>query len=128
MGTIIGYIVTGLIVGAIASLLVPGRTPGGLLGVILLGIAGALLAGPIFDRVILSFITAMVASVGIPLVLRRTAARPPATSAKVDEQGSTALNSLRPMSGLSAAAGKPLLRRVQQPRHLVIRTQLQEQS
>ena len=74
MGTIIGYIVTGLIVGAIASLLVPGRTPGGLLGVILLGIAGALLAGPIFDRVILSFITAMVASVGIPLVLRRTAA------------------------------------------------------
>ena len=53
VGAITGHLVTGLIVGAIASLLVPGRTPGGLLGVILLGIAGALLAGLIFDSVIL---------------------------------------------------------------------------
>ncbi len=42
---IIGWIVFGLIVGAIAKLLMPGRDPGGLLVTILLGIAGALVGG-----------------------------------------------------------------------------------
>ncbi len=42
---IIGWIVFGLIVGAIAKLVMPGRDPGGLLVTMLLGIAGALLGG-----------------------------------------------------------------------------------
>jgi uncharacterized membrane protein YeaQ/YmgE (transglycosylase-associated protein family) len=41
---IIGTIVIGLLAGAIAKLLMPGRDPGGCLITILLGIAGALLA------------------------------------------------------------------------------------
>jgi uncharacterized membrane protein YeaQ/YmgE (transglycosylase-associated protein family) len=39
--TIVGTIVVGLIVGAIAKLLTPGRDPGGCIITILLGIAGA---------------------------------------------------------------------------------------
>lgn len=42
---IIGWIVIGGIAGAIAKLLMPGRDPGGCLITILLGIAGALVAG-----------------------------------------------------------------------------------
>ncbi|MDQ3247442.1 MAG: GlsB/YeaQ/YmgE family stress response membrane protein [Pseudomonadota bacterium] len=42
---IIGWIVIGLLAGAIAKLLMPGKDPGGCIITILLGIAGALLAG-----------------------------------------------------------------------------------
>ena len=42
---IIGWIVIGGIAGAIAKLLMPGKDPGGCIITILLGIAGALLAG-----------------------------------------------------------------------------------
>ena len=42
---IIGWIVFGLIVGAVAKLLMPGRDPGGWIVTILLGIAGALVGG-----------------------------------------------------------------------------------
>lgn len=42
---IIGWIVIGLVAGAIAKLLMPGKDPGGCIITILLGIAGALLAG-----------------------------------------------------------------------------------
>ena len=45
MISILGWIVFGLIIGAIAKLLMPGRDPGGLIVTILLGIAGALLGG-----------------------------------------------------------------------------------
>ena len=45
MLSILGWIVFGLIVGVIAKLLMPGRDPGGLIVTILLGIAGALVAG-----------------------------------------------------------------------------------
>ncbi|HXE81513.1 MAG TPA: GlsB/YeaQ/YmgE family stress response membrane protein [Vicinamibacterales bacterium] len=45
MITILGWILFGLIVGAIAKLLMPGRDPGGFIITILLGIAGALLGG-----------------------------------------------------------------------------------
>ena len=40
-GSIISTIVVGLIVGAIAKLLLPGKDPGGFIVTILLGIAGA---------------------------------------------------------------------------------------
>ncbi len=42
---ILGWIVIGLLAGGIAKLLMPGKDPGGCLITILLGIAGALLAG-----------------------------------------------------------------------------------
>ena len=42
---ILGWIVIGLLAGAIAKLLMPGKDPGGCIITILLGIAGALLAG-----------------------------------------------------------------------------------
>ena len=42
---ILGWIVFGLIIGAAAKLLMPGRDPGGIVVTILLGIAGALLGG-----------------------------------------------------------------------------------
>jgi uncharacterized membrane protein YeaQ/YmgE (transglycosylase-associated protein family) len=42
---VLGWIVFGLIVGAIAKLLMPGRDPGGFIVTMLLGIAGALLGG-----------------------------------------------------------------------------------
>jgi uncharacterized membrane protein YeaQ/YmgE (transglycosylase-associated protein family) len=42
---ILGWIVFGVIVGAIAKLLMPGRDPGGFIVTMLLGIVGALLGG-----------------------------------------------------------------------------------
>ena len=43
--SIIALIVSGLIIGVIAKLLMPGRDPGGCIVTILIGIAGAVLAG-----------------------------------------------------------------------------------
>jgi uncharacterized membrane protein YeaQ/YmgE (transglycosylase-associated protein family) len=43
--TVLGWILFGLVVGAVAKLLMPGRDPGGFIVTILLGIAGALLGG-----------------------------------------------------------------------------------
>jgi uncharacterized membrane protein YeaQ/YmgE (transglycosylase-associated protein family) len=42
---ILGWIIFGLIVGAIAKLLMPGRDPGGIIVTMLLGIVGAVLGG-----------------------------------------------------------------------------------
>jgi uncharacterized membrane protein YeaQ/YmgE (transglycosylase-associated protein family) len=42
---ILGWIVFGLIVGAIAKLLMPGRDPGGIIVTMLIGIVGAVLGG-----------------------------------------------------------------------------------
>lgn len=45
MGTIIGYIVIGLLGGAIAKAIMPGEQGGGWISTTLLGIVGALLGG-----------------------------------------------------------------------------------
>ena len=42
---VIGWIVFGLIVGAVAKLVMPGRDPGGIIVTMALGIVGALLGG-----------------------------------------------------------------------------------
>ncbi len=42
---VLGWIFFGLIVGALAKLVMPGRDPGGIIVTMLLGIAGALLGG-----------------------------------------------------------------------------------
>ncbi len=44
-GTILEWLLIGLVAGMVAKLLVPGRDPGGIVVTILIGIAGALLAG-----------------------------------------------------------------------------------
>jgi uncharacterized membrane protein YeaQ/YmgE (transglycosylase-associated protein family) len=45
MFSILGWIIFGLIVGALAKLVMPGRDPGGIIVTIVLGIVGALLGG-----------------------------------------------------------------------------------
>jgi uncharacterized membrane protein YeaQ/YmgE (transglycosylase-associated protein family) len=45
MSSILTTLIIGLLVGAVAKLLMPGKDPGGWIVTILLGIAGALLAG-----------------------------------------------------------------------------------
>ena len=42
---VIWMLIVGLIVGALAKLIMPGRDPGGIFVTMLLGVAGALLAG-----------------------------------------------------------------------------------
>ena len=42
---VLGWIVFGLIVGAVAKLLMPGRDPGGFIVTSLIGIAGAVMGG-----------------------------------------------------------------------------------
>lgn len=42
---ILAWIFSGLVIGAVAKLIMPGKDPGGVIVTILLGIAGALLAG-----------------------------------------------------------------------------------
>lgn len=42
---ILGWVLFGLIVGALAKLVMPGRDPGGIIITMLLGIAGAVLGG-----------------------------------------------------------------------------------
>ena len=48
---IIAWIVLGLIAGAIAKYLMPGKTPGGIIVTIVLGIVGAIVGGFIFSAV-----------------------------------------------------------------------------
>lgn len=45
MFSILGWILFGLVVGALAKLIMPGRDPGGIIVTILLGIAGAVIGG-----------------------------------------------------------------------------------
>ena len=45
MGAIITTLIIGLLIGAIAKFLMPGKDPGGCIITILLGIAGAFIAG-----------------------------------------------------------------------------------
>ena len=42
---ILGWIIFGLIVGAVAKLIMPGRDPGGIIVTMLLGIVGAVVGG-----------------------------------------------------------------------------------
>ncbi|MFI2351248.1 GlsB/YeaQ/YmgE family stress response membrane protein [Streptomyces sp. NPDC019443] len=47
---IISWIILGLLAGAIAKILLPGRDPGGLIGTTLIGVAGAFIGGWISAR------------------------------------------------------------------------------
>lgn len=72
MFNIIGLLVVGLIIGALARLIKPGKQALGLLGTLALGVVGALIGGivasaigtgDIFELNILGFIVAVVAAV-----------------------------------------------------------------
>lgn len=88
MGTIIGYIVIGLLGGAIAKAILPGRQGGGWIATIVLGIIGALLGGFIggaifhvsynkifsFQGLITAIVGSLIVLVIYGLIRRRTAA------------------------------------------------------
>ena len=42
---IIGWIILGLLAGGIAKILLPGRDPGGIIGTVLVGVAGSFVGG-----------------------------------------------------------------------------------
>ncbi len=70
----IGFLVAGLIIGALARLILPGRQRIGLLGTLLLGVVGSLIggtianalhAGSIWELNFVGFVAAVAASVGL---------------------------------------------------------------
>ena len=84
---VIGWIVFGLIVGALAKFVMPGRDPGGIIVTMLLGIAGALLGGFIGRAMglygpgeaagfLMSFLGAVVLLALYRMLIRRRALRP----------------------------------------------------
>jgi uncharacterized membrane protein YeaQ/YmgE (transglycosylase-associated protein family) len=79
LGFILLLVVMGLVVGALARLLVPGPDPMGIGGTILLGIVGSIIGG-IVGRAIFhdnspGFLLALVTTIVLLLVLRRTTRR-----------------------------------------------------
>jgi uncharacterized membrane protein YeaQ/YmgE (transglycosylase-associated protein family) len=82
MLTVLGWVVFGLIVGVVAKLLMPGKDPGGMIVTILIGIAGALVAG-FLGRTLgwyeagqaAGFITATLGAVLLLFIYRRVAVR-----------------------------------------------------
>jgi uncharacterized membrane protein YeaQ/YmgE (transglycosylase-associated protein family) len=78
IGSIIGFIVVGAIVGVLARIVVPGDDPMGIVGTIVLGIVGAVIggwaAGAIFkDTAGVDWIASVVAAVLLVLVWRAVA-------------------------------------------------------
>jgi len=80
VGSILGYIVVGAIVGVLARFLVPGKDPMGIIGTIVLGILGAVIggwaAGAIFpDTTGVDWIASIIAAIVLVLVWRAVAGR-----------------------------------------------------
>jgi len=87
MLTVVGWIVFGLIVGALAKLVMPGRDPGGIIVTMLIGIAGAMLGGFLGRAMglygpgqaagfLMSFLGAVILLMLYRMVARRRALRP----------------------------------------------------
>ncbi|MFL5853751.1 MAG: GlsB/YeaQ/YmgE family stress response membrane protein [Solirubrobacteraceae bacterium] len=83
----IGFIVAGLIIGALARLLMPGRQKIGLLWTLLLGLAGSVIGGSIANLLgtgdiwelnVIGFVVAVVSAVALLAVAERAGlGRPP---------------------------------------------------
>jgi len=78
IGSIIGYIVVGAIVGVLARFLVPGRDPMGIVLTIVLGIVGAVIggwaAGAIFSETTgVDWIASILAAIALVLIWRAVA-------------------------------------------------------
>ncbi len=67
--TLLGYVVTGLVIGALARLVLPGRVPISLLATVLYGIAGALAGGILADALGLGAVLEFVVAVGVAAAL-----------------------------------------------------------
>ena len=76
----IGFIVAGLVIGALARLLLPGRQRIGLLWTLALGVAGSVIGGTIANAIgsgdimelnVIGFVVAVLASVGLLAVAER---------------------------------------------------------
>jgi uncharacterized membrane protein YeaQ/YmgE (transglycosylase-associated protein family) len=80
VGSILGYILVGLVVGVLARFLLPGRDPMGLIGTIIVGILGAVIggwaAGAIFkDTSGVDWIASIIAAIVLLLVWRAVSGR-----------------------------------------------------
>jgi uncharacterized membrane protein YeaQ/YmgE (transglycosylase-associated protein family) len=83
---ILGWIIFGVIVGAVAKLLMPGRDPGGIIVTMLLGIVGAVLGGWMGRAMGLygpedpaGFLMSLVGAVVVLLIYRMAVGRRPVT-------------------------------------------------
>ena len=76
IGFLIALAITGLIVGALARLALPGRDPMSIPQTMLLGIAGSLIAGligaAIFGRTGASFVLSVLVTTGLVYAVRRS--------------------------------------------------------
>lgn len=63
------YIISGLIIGALARLVVPGRNPIGIVMTILVGIAGSILGGLVSHALGLNNLLSLVAAVAIAALI-----------------------------------------------------------
>ena len=75
IGSIVGWVVVGAILGYLARLIVPGRDPMSIPATVGLGIAGELVAGLVFGLLFgigAGWILGLVVTVGLLLVSRRT--------------------------------------------------------
>lgn len=79
--TVISYVFLGLVAGVLARFLVPGRDPMGLLGTVLLGIAGSFMGGLLYNMFVtgsedpmhfeqMNFIGSVVGAVVLLLIMR----------------------------------------------------------
>ena len=72
MITILGWIIIGLIAGALAKLIMPGDDPGGIIVTILIGIAGAIVGGYLASLIGIAggtIITIITATIGAIILL-----------------------------------------------------------
>jgi uncharacterized membrane protein YeaQ/YmgE (transglycosylase-associated protein family) len=79
-GSIVGYILIGIVVGILARFLVPGRDPIGVIGTILIGIVGAVvggwLAGNVFEETKgVDWIAAVAVAIVLVLLVRAVSGR-----------------------------------------------------
>ncbi|MBD0252877.1 MAG: GlsB/YeaQ/YmgE family stress response membrane protein [Rubrobacter sp.] len=78
---ILGWIIIGLIAGALAKLIMPGDDPGGIIVTILIGIAGAIVGGwlasliGIGGGIIITIITATIGAIILLAIYRAIAGR-----------------------------------------------------
>jgi len=76
---IIGWLLLGLVAGALARLLVPGRDPMGWVGTIVLGIVGSFvggfLANALFDDQAVGLVGSVIGAVIVLLIWRAVSAR-----------------------------------------------------
>ena len=77
----IGFIVAGLIIGALARLLIPGKQSIGILWTLLIGVIGSVIGGTIANLLgtgsiwelnVIGFVCAVIASVGLLVVAERS--------------------------------------------------------